>query len=420
MSAHMPYMGPSAKVGGALGRASAAQGPGRDAGEERQALEAAAKEFESLLVNEMLKAMRKTVPKDGLTEQGFGEKIFTEMHDERLAQSMSKMGGLGLHRMLVDQLGGELAAGPRPGEMIHPLGAGDHRVSSDFGPRTHPIHGDRRMHGGVDLPAKAGADVLAAQGGEVVRSADCTDDCVGTLSGWIRPHDRVEAPGRHDDALCAPFALGRSGRRHGSARRAHRRRRSDRVGDGAPLALRSARERSAHGSKPLPGSREAAVTFDKKNLKSQVQWSMFGVNEGSTPRRYGPGHLEVSHGGNPRTRRAERARRCQAHLVSGRPEGCRSWRSWRRQRCEGHQGAGHGQFVFRRQAHGRADGVERGNPRGGCRPGGRVEGTREQRQVRAELGSRCQRADRRGDSPLHEVAAQSGSQPSRQNSQGGE
>ncbi len=170
MSAHMPYMGPSAKVGGALGRASAAQGPGRDAGEERQALEAAAKEFESLLVNEMLKAMRKTVPKDGLTEQGFGEKIFTEMHDERLAQSMSKMGGLGLHRMLVDQLGGELAAGPRPGEMIHPLGAGDHRVSSDFGPRTHPIHGDRRMHGGVDLPAKAGADVLAAQGGEVVRS----------------------------------------------------------------------------------------------------------------------------------------------------------------------------------------------------------------------------------------------------------
>lgn len=44
------------------------------------------------------------------------------------------------------------------------------RVSSAFGTRIDPIHGQRGMHRGVDLPARSGTPVLAAAAG-VVRVA---------------------------------------------------------------------------------------------------------------------------------------------------------------------------------------------------------------------------------------------------------
>jgi murein DD-endopeptidase MepM/ murein hydrolase activator NlpD len=44
------------------------------------------------------------------------------------------------------------------------------QVTSEFGPRIHPITGDRRFHTGVDLRAPEGAPIRAAAGG-VVREA---------------------------------------------------------------------------------------------------------------------------------------------------------------------------------------------------------------------------------------------------------
>ncbi|WP_283745340.1 flagellar assembly peptidoglycan hydrolase FlgJ [Sideroxydans sp. CL21] len=67
-----------------------------------QALKAAAKQFEAVFLNMMLKSMRDATPQDGVfdSEQ---TKMFTGMLDQQLAQSMSSR-GVGLAEVMVKQL----------------------------------------------------------------------------------------------------------------------------------------------------------------------------------------------------------------------------------------------------------------------------------------------------------------------------
>ena len=62
----------------------------------------AAEEFESYLIGYMLKEMRKTIPKSGLTGSGgFEQDTYYEMLDEQIARNMAENGGFGLAKQIM-------------------------------------------------------------------------------------------------------------------------------------------------------------------------------------------------------------------------------------------------------------------------------------------------------------------------------
>ena len=84
-----------------------ADGPEKNTDE----LMSVAKDFESILINKMLESMRKTVPKSGLLDS-FSTEMFESMLDQEIAKEMAKGKGIGLAKMVHQQLtkldGGEV------------------------------------------------------------------------------------------------------------------------------------------------------------------------------------------------------------------------------------------------------------------------------------------------------------------------
>lgn len=72
--------------------------------ESRQQLKKACQQFESIFLYYLLQKMRDTVPKEGFFEQGVSYDIIQSMHDEALAEELSKGGGLGLADQIYKQL----------------------------------------------------------------------------------------------------------------------------------------------------------------------------------------------------------------------------------------------------------------------------------------------------------------------------
>lgn len=71
---------------------------------ERQQLEEVAREFEALLIKQMLDSMRNTLNKDNnLVDGGMSENIFEDMLYTEYSRLMSKTGGFGLAEMIVEQ-----------------------------------------------------------------------------------------------------------------------------------------------------------------------------------------------------------------------------------------------------------------------------------------------------------------------------
>ena len=79
-----------------------------ETGTKTQELHQACRDFESLFVQQLLKEMRKTVPRDGLMNGGQAEQMYSEMLDGEMARQISNQGGIGLAPIIFAQASGLL------------------------------------------------------------------------------------------------------------------------------------------------------------------------------------------------------------------------------------------------------------------------------------------------------------------------
>ena len=84
--------------------------PGEDpAAHERYKLRQAAAQFESVFVTMLMKQMRATIQKSEMFHGGRGEEIFQGMMDQQIAKDASSGNGLGIGRMIYEDLVKHLA-----------------------------------------------------------------------------------------------------------------------------------------------------------------------------------------------------------------------------------------------------------------------------------------------------------------------
>lgn len=72
----------------------------------------ACQEFEAIFINQMLTAMRNTVPKSGLLKQGLAHNIYEDMLYQQYADKIAKSANFGLAKELYNQLSGNSLAAP--------------------------------------------------------------------------------------------------------------------------------------------------------------------------------------------------------------------------------------------------------------------------------------------------------------------
>ena len=188
-----------------------------DANDDRQKLLRIAQEFESMLLLQVLRDMRRAGRWDDEEEgehSGLGAETLFETVDVELASHLSRAQGLGLSTQLLaafDHMQSGSPAGEAIGHMrLQPdpavvapaspalpasfeapstvapetvlpsigtadtpeVPAVDGRVTSHFGWRRDPFTGHARFHRGVDLAAAYGQEVQAARAGRVVFSGE--------------------------------------------------------------------------------------------------------------------------------------------------------------------------------------------------------------------------------------------------------
>jgi murein DD-endopeptidase MepM/ murein hydrolase activator NlpD len=129
-----------------------------------------AREFEAMLVAQMIGAMRRTVGESGLLEASPERRVLDGFFDLELARSVLSGLDLGLARQLGAQL--HEAQVPAPAAtsagLLPPVPGAE--VSSGYGERLDPLTGEAAFHAGIDLAAPEGTPVRAAAAGAVVYS----------------------------------------------------------------------------------------------------------------------------------------------------------------------------------------------------------------------------------------------------------
>lgn len=179
-----------------------------------------AREFEAVLVAQMIAAMRRSVSESGLLSASPERRMLDGIFDQEVARSLVEQMDLGLARQLAEQIerqsaaqaqgpqgatGGTPALGPIarsaqessaaweiPGleDAALPLRG---PITSEFGLRADPFTGEERFHAGIDVAAAAGTPIRSALPGDVV------------FSGPRGRAGNVVAI-RHDDGSVATYA----------------------------------------------------------------------------------------------------------------------------------------------------------------------------------------------------------------------
>jgi flagellar protein FlgJ len=102
---------------------------------DKAGLEAAARQFEALFMNMMLKSMREATPQDSLMDND-QSRLYVSMLDQQLAQSMSAR-GVGLADMMVQQLSRGMSA--EPADMAAQAASGGVGSISGQSPAATPL-----------------------------------------------------------------------------------------------------------------------------------------------------------------------------------------------------------------------------------------------------------------------------------------
>ncbi len=77
---------------------------GLSSNKPQRAREEACRQFESIFAYQMLKSMADTVPNDGILESDSGGELYKDLFYMEAAQAMTKGDGLGIARIIQDQL----------------------------------------------------------------------------------------------------------------------------------------------------------------------------------------------------------------------------------------------------------------------------------------------------------------------------
>lgn len=104
MSTVASTSGAQAIVGSHISRVPAGMKTGRHNMRENSPLYQACLDFEAIFLEQMLKAMRKTVNKSGFLSGGFAEEVYEDMLYTEYAKSMAKSAEFGLASKLYNQL----------------------------------------------------------------------------------------------------------------------------------------------------------------------------------------------------------------------------------------------------------------------------------------------------------------------------
>jgi murein DD-endopeptidase MepM/ murein hydrolase activator NlpD len=189
----------------------------KDAMERRHA----AQEFASFLYLEVLKAMRATLPKDGLFENdSLSRDIYAAMFDTEVARLLAKRDGEGFTGT-VERAIEKMVPVPRAEGVGAPVGG---TLTSSFGVRHDPIHGNKGFHAGLDIAAPAGTEVKAVSHGRVIFSGTISgygniveiDHGGGMVTGYAHNGANLVAIGEQIEAGQAIAIVGNTGRTTGT------------------------------------------------------------------------------------------------------------------------------------------------------------------------------------------------------------